>query len=277
MRLVLRSLFSLLSAGGCGVCGRRFQNFSAPSAPPEAAQKPIIDMYHGTKVLDNYRWLEDGKSPETQKWVEQEMSYTRGILDPLARTRRHPQTSDRIALDRQRHGAGDRRPTIISTPSAKGMQNQPVLYVRDGLNGPDRVLVDANQLAADGTIALDWFSAQRKRKVCRLRHFAQRLGDEHAAHHRDQNRHHASRHHRAHARRFHRVEARQLRLLLHALSEKRRRPRRPGDVQPPRLLSRTLAPIPRSIRGHRSTHLRRRAATPKTGPASRSPTTAAGC
>jgi prolyl oligopeptidase len=37
------------------------------------------------------------------------------------------------------------------------MQNQPVLYVRDGLNGSDRVLVDANQLAADGTIALDWF------------------------------------------------------------------------------------------------------------------------
>ena len=37
------------------------------------------------------------------------------------------------------------------------MQNQPVLYVRDSLNGPDRVLVDANQLAADGTIALDWY------------------------------------------------------------------------------------------------------------------------
>ncbi len=37
------------------------------------------------------------------------------------------------------------------------MQNQPVLYVREGLHGQDRVLVDANQLAADGTIALDWF------------------------------------------------------------------------------------------------------------------------
>jgi prolyl oligopeptidase len=39
----------------------------------------------------------------------------------------------------------------------EGMQNQPILYVRDGLNGPDRVLVDANKLAADGTIALDWY------------------------------------------------------------------------------------------------------------------------
>ncbi|MGA2102725.1 MAG: prolyl oligopeptidase family serine peptidase, partial [Candidatus Sulfotelmatobacter sp.] len=39
----------------------------------------------------------------------------------------------------------------------EGMQNQPVLYARDGLDGADRALVDANQLAADGTIALDWF------------------------------------------------------------------------------------------------------------------------
>ena len=46
----------------------------------------------------------------------------------------------------------------------EGMQNQPVLYVRDGLNGPDRVLVDANQLAADGTIALDWFQPSENGK-----------------------------------------------------------------------------------------------------------------
>jgi prolyl oligopeptidase len=46
----------------------------------------------------------------------------------------------------------------------EGMQNQPILYVRDGLNGPDRVLVDANKLAADGTIALDWFQPSENGK-----------------------------------------------------------------------------------------------------------------
>ena len=46
----------------------------------------------------------------------------------------------------------------------EGMQNQPILYVRDGLDGPDRVLVDANQLAADGTIALDWFQPSENGK-----------------------------------------------------------------------------------------------------------------
>src|SRR5207237_614503 len=43
-------------------------------------------------------------------------------------------------------------------PRRDGSQNQPVLYVREGLAGKDRVLVDANQLAADGTIALDWWA-----------------------------------------------------------------------------------------------------------------------
>ena len=52
---------------------------------------------------------------------------------------------------------GLRREILFLHSRREGMQNQPVLYVREGLNGQDRVVVDANQLAADGTIALDWF------------------------------------------------------------------------------------------------------------------------
>ena len=126
------------------------------SAPPTAAEKPIVDMFHGTKVLDNYRWLEDGKSPETQKWVEREMAYTRGILDPLpGRAAINERLTDLLSI-------GSVTAPIIAGrhyfyTKREGMQNQPVLYVRDGVNGPDRVLVDANKLAADGTIALDWY------------------------------------------------------------------------------------------------------------------------
>jgi prolyl oligopeptidase len=126
------------------------------SAPPTAAEKPIVDMFHGTKVFDNYRWLEDGKSPETQKWVEREMAYTRGILDPLpGRAAINKRLTDLLSI-------GSVTAPIIAGrhyfyTKREGMQNQPVLYVRDGVNGPDRVLVDANKLAADGTIALDWY------------------------------------------------------------------------------------------------------------------------
>ncbi len=39
----------------------------------------------------------------------------------------------------------------------EGTQNQPVLYVRKGVDGKDEVLVDVNALAKDGTVALDWW------------------------------------------------------------------------------------------------------------------------
>jgi prolyl oligopeptidase len=137
---------------------------SAPlSAPPRAAVKPIAEMFHGIKVIDNYRWLEDGKSAETQKWVEQEMAYTRGMLDRLAgREALHQRLTELLSI-------GSVTPPVIAGrhyfyTRREGMQNQPILYVRDSLDGPDRVLVDANQLAADGTIALDWFQPSENGK-----------------------------------------------------------------------------------------------------------------
>ena len=128
----------------------------APAAPPEAAIKPVIDMYHGVKVRDDYRWLEDGTSADTQKWVAEEMSYTRALLDPRpGREAIHKRLTELLSIG------------SISVPQMagrhyfyskrEGMQNQPVLYVREGLDGADRVLVDANQLSADGTVALDWY------------------------------------------------------------------------------------------------------------------------
>jgi prolyl oligopeptidase len=129
---------------------------TTPAAPPKAEIKPAVDIYHGTKVVDNYRWLEDGNSPETQKWVADEMDYTRALLDPLpGRDAIHKRLTELLSI-------GSITAPVIAGKhyfytKREGMQNQPVLYVRDGVNGPDRVLVDANQLAADGTIALDWF------------------------------------------------------------------------------------------------------------------------
>ena len=157
----------------------------SPAAPPKAAAKPIKEILHGTKIIDNYRWLEDGKTPETQKWVAEEMSYTRALLDPLpGREQIHKRLTELLMIG------------SISTPQIggkyyfytrrEGMQNQPILYVRERLNGKnndgdntdgqkkagqtdagnnkDRVLVDANQLAADGTIALDWYQPSENGK-----------------------------------------------------------------------------------------------------------------
>ena len=155
LRLLFALSFLLLLAAAV-YAGDDSKTSSVPTAPPKAAEKPVIDILHGTKVLDNYRWLEDGKTPETQKWVEEEMAYTRGILDRLpGRDSIHKRLTELLSI-------GSVNPPVIAGhhyfyTKREGMQNQPILYVRDGVNGPDRVLVDANKLAADGTIALDWY------------------------------------------------------------------------------------------------------------------------
>src|SRR5579859_3298428 len=162
-RLVLILSSSLFLVGAALVAGDNSQKSKTSSSAaaaaaeaPVAAIKPVIDMYHGVKVRADYRWLEDGTSAETQKWVAEEMSYTRALLDSRpGREAIHKRLTELLSIG------------SISVPSMagrhyfyakrEGMQNQPVLYVREGLNGPDRVLVDANQLSADGTIALDWY------------------------------------------------------------------------------------------------------------------------
>jgi prolyl oligopeptidase len=84
------------------------------------------------------------------------MEYTRALLNPLpGRDAIHKRLTELLSI-------GNVTPPAIAGrhyfyTKREGMQNQPVLYARDGLDGADRALVDANQLAADGTIALDWF------------------------------------------------------------------------------------------------------------------------
>jgi len=139
------------------------RSMQGPAEPPLAEKKPVIDIFHGTKVLDNYRWLEDGNSPATQKWVAAEMAYTRGLLEPLpGRAAIHKRLTELLSIGMVTPPQPAGRHYFYT--KREGMQNQPVLYVRDSLNGADRVLVDPNQMAADGTVALDWFQPSENGK-----------------------------------------------------------------------------------------------------------------
>ncbi len=130
---------------------------NAPAGPPLAPQKAVTDLLQGKKIIDPYRWLEDASSTDTKQWVNDELGYTRAILDPLpGRERLHKRLGELLSIG------------TLSAPQIggnyyfytrrHGTQNQPVLLVREGINGNDRALVDVNQLAADGTVALDWWT-----------------------------------------------------------------------------------------------------------------------
>ncbi|MGA7335207.1 MAG: prolyl oligopeptidase family serine peptidase [Candidatus Sulfotelmatobacter sp.] len=149
-------VFAFLLFVVAAVCGGDDAQTSAPSGPPKAEMRPVTENLHGTKIVDPYRWLEDGTSADTQKWDAEEMAYTRSVLDPLAgRDAIHKRLSELLGIGSI--GVPRIAGRYYFYTRRDGMQNQPVLYVREGLAGKDRVLVDVNQLAADGTIALDWF------------------------------------------------------------------------------------------------------------------------
>jgi len=67
----------------CTVCGAQAihgrDGITLP-APPAAETKPVVDSYFGTKVTDDYRWLEDAKSDETRNFINEENAYTAHYL-----------------------------------------------------------------------------------------------------------------------------------------------------------------------------------------------------
>jgi len=120
---------------------------------PKTRRSDHIDHYHGTDVPDPYRWLEDPDSDETKAWVEAEKKVTFGFLESIPE--REP-IKDRLTKlwNYERFGLPRKRGERYFYTRNDGLQNQSVLYVADGVEGEARLLIDPNQWAADGTVAL---------------------------------------------------------------------------------------------------------------------------
>jgi len=126
------------------------------SGPPKAKVAPVEDTVQGHKIVDRYRYLENGDDPDTKQYVEQELAYTRSLLDPLpGRDRINARLSQLLTIGTV--GAPQIGGKYYFYTRREGNQNQPVLYVREGVSGSDRVLVDVNKMSTDGTVALDWW------------------------------------------------------------------------------------------------------------------------
>ncbi len=132
--------------------------------PPAAKVQVVEDVINGHKIDDPYRWMENSESPDTQAYVREQLTYTRSVLDPLpGRDKIHARLSQLLSIGSI--GVPQIGGNYYFHTRRDGMQNQPVLYVREGANGKDRVLLDVNALAADGTIALDWWYCSHDGKL----------------------------------------------------------------------------------------------------------------
>jgi prolyl oligopeptidase len=120
---------------------------------PPTRRLDQIDVLHGVRVEDPYRWLEDPDSPESRAWIEAQNKLTFGYLAGIAE--REPIRRRLESLwNYERYGVPWREGGRYFFTRNDGLQNQAVLYVADSLEGAPRILLDPNALSADGTVAL---------------------------------------------------------------------------------------------------------------------------
>ena len=112
-----------------------------------------VDDYHGELVVDPYRWLEDTNDPATARWVLEQNSATEAWLARVP-TREQIRTRLRDIWDFPRYGVPFERGGIWFQFRNSGLQNQSVLYAMDSPQADGRVLLDPNDLALDGTVAV---------------------------------------------------------------------------------------------------------------------------
>ncbi|MGB8581271.1 MAG: prolyl oligopeptidase family serine peptidase [Candidatus Sulfotelmatobacter sp.] len=120
---------------------------------PKAKRVDQVDDYHGTKVADPYRWLEDTDSPDTLAWVQAENKLTFGYLDQIPYRKA---IHDRLTKlwNYERFGVPEQRGGRYFYQHNNGLQNQSVLLVAESPNAEPRILLDPNTLSTDGTVAL---------------------------------------------------------------------------------------------------------------------------
>ena len=132
-------------------------------AYPAARKDDQVDDYHGVKVPDPYRWLEDDNSEETKAWVEAENKVTFAYLDAIPERAAIKERLTKL-WNYERFGVPFHEGGRYFYTRNSGLQNQRVLYVAEKLDAAPRVLLDPNTLSSDGTVALAGYAASEDGK-----------------------------------------------------------------------------------------------------------------
>jgi prolyl oligopeptidase len=124
---------------------------------PESRRVDHVDEYHGVRVADPYRWLEDLDSDETHAWIAAQNRVTGAWLGSIPE---RAEIRSRLTelWNYERYGMPVKEGGRYFFVKNAGLQNQNVLYTMDTLDGPARVLLDPNELSPDGTVALVSFN-----------------------------------------------------------------------------------------------------------------------
>lgn len=124
---------------------------------PVTKKGDVVDDYHGTKVADPYRWLEDDYSDETKAWVAEQNRVTFSYLESIPFREKIKERFTQI-FNYPKYGAPFKAGEKYYFFKNDGLQNQSVMYVKNEINAEARVFFDPNKLSEDGTKSLSTIS-----------------------------------------------------------------------------------------------------------------------
>ena len=138
------------------VCGNPTAVFSEA---PMSQRIEQFDDYHGTRVADPYRWLEDDvrNSTDVADWVERQNEHTFAFLGQIESRERIERRLSEL-WNYEKHSSPFRRGGRYYFQRNDGLQNQYVLYVQESLDADATVLIDPNAWSNDGTVSLSGLS-----------------------------------------------------------------------------------------------------------------------
>lgn len=131
-----------------------------PAAPPVTRVELVTDEYHGVRVADPYRWLENWDDAEVKEWSAAQNKYARSVLDTLPNVEAiRARLTRLLSAEVPSHGdfkfAGGRLFSQKRVPPAQ----QPFLVWRSWPTeaNPETVLIDLNTLDATHSTSMDWY------------------------------------------------------------------------------------------------------------------------
>ena len=153
---MFRFACALLAAAGLAFSPQLVAQDMKPITYPETRRGDVVETLFGERIADPYRWLEEDvrNDSEVADWVERQNAVTRGYLDTLPQ-RSWFEGKIRELLDYERFGLPVKAGGRYFYTRNPGLLNQPQLFVRKGLKGKPRLLLDPNSWAEDDATALD--------------------------------------------------------------------------------------------------------------------------
>jgi len=110
-------------------------------APPHTSIEAVSEILHGVSVTDPYRWLEDQESPRTRAWIAAQTRFARSYLEAIP-GRERIRARIRDLLDVETYDSLQKVGNRYFFRKRLPGQEQPCIYVREGMDGPDELLID---------------------------------------------------------------------------------------------------------------------------------------